>query len=152
MKNIVAFVVFSVFFINCNGKIEVSDKASVLPEEFSSKQQKRFEMYEFSEMASLMESMFASNQKLKENIINGSELGTFQDNFLQIHSAVMTDESDNDAFFRQQAKLFISAQQLIFEDKLNAKEHYNNSISACIECHQQKCGGPIPRIKTLYIE
>ena len=64
----------------------------------------------------------------------------------------MTDDSDNDAFFKQQAQIFISAQQMIFTDKENAKEHYNTSIAACITCHEEKCGGPIPRIKTLFIK
>lgn len=145
--SIVAAVIFS-----CNGKIESTDKVSELPVISDSANVKNFEMYEFSEMASLMENMFAKNKKLKENIIQGKDLGDFQDTFLKIHSAAMTDESDNDAFFQEQAKIFIAAQQMIFLDKENAKEHFNSSISACISCHQEKCGGPIPRIKTLFIK
>ena len=152
MKKFYTLFLIAVISVSCNGKIEDSDKISILPEDTNSAKAKDFEMYKFSEMASLMETMFASNKKLKENIIQGNDLGEFQDNFLKIHSSAMTDESDNDAFFKQQAQIFIAAQQMIFRDKENAKEHYNASISACIECHQEKCGGPIPRIKTLFIK
>ena len=152
MKNFSILCVLAAVALSCNGKIENSDKVSSLSEQPNSAKAKGFEMYEFSEMASLMETMFATNKTLKENIIHGNNLGEFQNDFLKIHSSAMTDESDNDAFFKQQAKIFIAAQQMIFSDKANAKEHYNNSISACIECHQEKCGGPIPRIKTLFIK
>ncbi len=113
---------------------------------------KKFEMYEMSEMAALMEQMYVDNQRLKERIKNGDTIGKFPNHFLKIHKAVMTDESDNDAFFKEQAAKFIKAQELIYEDPKNAKEHFNNGIDACIACHQQKCGGPIPKIKKLYIK
>lgn len=113
---------------------------------------KKFEMYQMSEMAALMEQMYVDNQRLKERIKNGDTIGKFPNYFLKIHKAVMTDESDNDAFFKEQAAKFIKAQELIYEDPKNAKEHFNNGIDACISCHQQKCGGPIPKIKKLYIK
>jgi hypothetical protein len=71
---------------------------------------------------------------------------------MKIHQAVMTDEKENDAFFKEQAANFIKAQELIYEDPKNAKAHFNEGIDACINCHKVKCGGPIPRIKKLYIE
>ena len=112
----------------------------------------RFKMYEMSEMAALMEQMYVDNQRLKERIKNGDTIGKFPNHFLQIHKAVMTDETDNDAFFKQQAAAFIKAQELIYEDPENAKQHFNDGVDACISCHKEKCGGPIPRIKKLYIQ
>ena len=112
----------------------------------------KFKMYEMSEMSALMEQMYVDNQRLKERILKGDTIGSFPNHFLQIHKAVMTDESDNDAFFKEQAAKFIKAQELIYEDPKNAKEHFNNGIDACIACHKQKCGGPIPKIKKLYIK
>lgn len=111
-----------------------------------------FEMYEMSEMAALMEQMYVDNQRLKGKIINGDTIGKFPQHFLKIHESVMTDEKDKDAFFNEQAKKFIEAQELIYKDPENAKEHFNHGIDACISCHQVKCSGPIPRIKKLYIE
>lgn len=113
---------------------------------------KDFQMYEMSEMAALMEQMYVDNQRLKDRIIKGDTIGKFPSHFMKIHKAVMTDESDNDAFFKEQAAKFIKAQELIYNDPKNAKEHFNNGVDACIACHKQKCGGPIPKIKKLYIK
>jgi hypothetical protein len=109
-------------------------------------------MYQMSEMAALMEQMYVDNQRLKERIKKGETIGEFPQHFLKIHNAVMTDSTDNDAFFKEQATKFIAAQELIYKDPKNAKEHFNTGVDACVKCHQQKCGGPIPRIKKLYIK
>ena len=113
---------------------------------------KKFEMYEMSEMATLMEQMYVDNQRLKERISKGDTIGKFPNHFLDIHKAVMTDETENDAFFKEQAALFIQSQELIYKDPKNAKIHFNDGINACIRCHEVKCGGPIPKIKKLYIK
>lgn len=113
---------------------------------------KKFEMYDMSEMSALMEQMYVDNQRLKERIKNGDTIGAFPNHFMAIHKAVMTDDSENDAFFKEQAKVFITAQQRIYEDPKNAKEHFNEGVNACVRCHEVKCQGPIPRIKKLYIE
>ena len=114
--------------------------------------EKKFEMYEMSEMSLLMEQMYVDNQRLKERIKNGDTIGKFPTHFMKIHEAVMTDQSENDAFFKEQAARFIKSQQLIYDDPKNAKQHFNDGVSACLSCHEVKCGGPIPRIKKLYIE
>lgn len=113
---------------------------------------KKLEMYQMSEMALLMEQMYVDNKRLKERIISGDTIGTFPKHFLKIHTAAMTDESENDDFFKEQAAKYIKSQQMIYEDPKNAKEHFNNGVDACLNCHEQKCGGPIPRIKKLYIK
>ena len=109
-------------------------------------------MYEMSEMSMLMEQMYVDNQRLAARIKNGDTIGRFPTHFMKIHKAVMTDPAENDAFFKEQATKFIKAQQLIYDDPKNAKQHFNDGVDACLHCHEQKCGGPIPRIKKLYIE
>lgn len=118
----------------------------------STGKEKELEMYQMSEMAVLMEQMYVDNQRLATRIKNGDTLGKFPQHFLKIHEAVMTDESDNDEFFKVQAAKFIQAQELIYKDPKNAAAHFNTGVDACIQCHQQKCGGPVPRIKKLYIK
>jgi hypothetical protein len=113
---------------------------------------KKFEMYEMSEMSMLMEQMYVDNQRLKERIKKGDKIGQFPDHFLKIHKAVMTDDKENDVFFKEQAAIFIQAQEMIYKDPKNAKQHFNKGVDACLKCHQVKCAGPIPRIKKLYIE
>lgn len=145
---IISLFTFCLLVFSCAKKEENnSQKENCSPEEG-----KKLEMYQMSEMAALMEQMYVDNQRLKERIKNGDSIGQFPQHFLKIHKAVMTDESDNDAFFKEQAAKFIKAQELIYKDPKNAKEHFNDGVDACIQCHKQKCGGPIPRIKKLYIE
>jgi len=113
---------------------------------------KEFKMYKMSEMAALMEQMYVDNMRLKERIATGDTIGNVPQHFLKIHASAMTDESENDAFFKVQAAKFLKAQELIYKDSLNAKKHFNDAVSTCVKCHEQKCEGPIPRIKKLYIK
>jgi cytochrome c553 len=151
MKKIIVVILVLLFLVlsvlSCQKK-----EAKATEEKCEPKTEKKLEMYQMSEMAALMEQMYVDNQRLKERIINGDTIGQFPQHFLKIHKAVMTDETDNDAFFKAQAAKFIKAQELIYKDPKNAKTHFNNGVDACIQCHQQKCGGPIPRIKKLYIK
>jgi hypothetical protein len=140
------FLYFIVLFvaISCQNKPEVETVVE-------DSEKKSFEMYEFSEMAMLMEQMYVDNERLKSKILNGDDLGEFPEHFAKIHRAGMTDPSEYDAFFKDQAALFLKAQRLIYEDPTNAEIHYNEMVNQCIACHQVKCGGPIPRIKKLYL-
>lgn len=110
-----------------------------------------FQMYEMSEMASLMEQMYAYNTQLKERILIGEPLGEYPQAFDKLHIAVLTDASDRDAFFNDQAFKFIEAQKAVYNQTENAKENFNKMVNQCLECHAKKCGGPVPRIKKLLI-
>ena len=144
------FVFFGLLSCQKEKQVEANEENTV-EKTTDSTTTEEFEMYEMSEMAALMEQMYVDNQRLKERIMKGDTIGKFPQHFIRIHKAVMTDETDKDAFFDEQAAKFIKAQELIYEDPKNAKEHFNNGIDACIKCHEVKCGGPIPRIKKLYI-
>lgn len=147
MKKIVILFLSFLLFCSCkNNEVKVVEKNT------NDSSEKKFDMYEMSEMAMLMEQMYVDNERLKERIEKGDTIGKFPNHFMKIHEAVMTDKQENDAFFKEQAANFIKAQELIYEDPKNAKEHFNQGIDACIKCHEVKCGGPIPRIKKLYIK
>lgn len=148
MKNCL-LVLFSVLLISCQKEVKKESDSEKICDTTSGK---KLEMYQMSEMALLMEQMYVDNKRLKERIIKGDTIGTFPKHFLKIHSAAMTDEAENDDFFKEQASKYIKAQELIYSDPKNAKEHFNNGVDACLNCHEQKCGGPIPRIKKLYIK
>jgi esterase/lipase len=135
------------FCISCKKE---ANKSTVVRNEKG--QGKNFEMYEMSEMAMLMEQMYVDNEQLRNRIKRGDTIGKFPNHFLEIHAAVMTDQLENDAFFKMQAANFIQAQELIYEDPKNAKDHFNKGVDACIKCHEVKCSCPIPRIKKLYIK
>ena len=143
MKQFLLILLLFSILISCKKDVNSSKKKT---------EENKFTMYEMSEMAALMEQMYVDNQRLKERITKGDIIGKFPSHFMKIHKAVMTDESENDTFFKDQAAKFIHAQERIYQDPKNAKEHFNAGVDACIQCHQQKCSGPIPRIKKLYIE
>lgn len=145
-KIILQCVILSLIF-GCTKKAdEIKDACT------SKTSSSKFKMYSRSEMAVLMEQMYIENLNLKNRIKKGASIGKFPSHFLDIHQAVMTDQSENDAFFKTQAALFIKSQELIYNDPANAKLHFNDGINACVSCHEVKCGGPILKIKKLYIK
>ena len=153
MKQIHNFLVCSLFFfastflpVSCNKKLAKEEEKKC-----TKGKEKKLEMYQMSEMAVLMEQMYIDNLKVKEKIEKGDYIGKFPNHFLKIYTAKFTDESDNDIYFKVKAKEYITAQQLLYSDSKNVKEHFNLGIDACLQCHEQKCGGPIQRIKKLYI-
>ena len=110
-------------------------------------------MAERSEMAELMNEMYAFNESIKQQILDGALSTTYPEKFNNIHSAILTDNSDRDLRFESFSKLFLEAQKQIFEaPQEELITRYNNAINACISCHNVKCVGPIPRIKKLLIE
>lgn len=151
MRKGVLLIIVLAFVFSCKKEeVKKDNNGSCAKEKHEGK--KDFQMYEMSEMAALMEQMYVDNLRLKDRIIKGDTIGKFPQHFIKIHSAVMSDGKDNDDFFKIQAKKFIQAQELIYNDPVNAKAHFNDGIQACLNCHEQKCGGPIPRIKKLFIK
>ena len=111
-------------------------------------------MYQPSEMAMLMKDFYRFNESLKAAIQNNEPLPEMPANFLDIHSATMTDANGRTQAFKNFAPSFIAAQQRV-TDSLQQGDittKYNNAISMCIACHKTECVGPIPKIKKLYIE
>ncbi len=138
-------LVFSVLFLSCNSNKSEEKK------ENCEKPKEEFQMYEASEMATLMEQMYVHNEQLREKIIKKDSLGNLPDYFSKISKATMTKGKERDEFFNDKAGVFIEAQSEIYNSK-NTKESFNAMVDACISCHEVKCGGPIERIKTLYIK
>ena len=143
-KFLILLIVFC--FFSCQKKEQIATNNDT-----SCKKEKKFEMYELSEMASLMEQMYAYNLQIKNKIEKEEPVGEFPEFFNKIYTAKFTDSSDKDPFFDEKAKAFIAAQNLIYSVPKNVKQNFNNVVTACITCHQGKCGGPIPKIKKLYL-
>lgn len=148
--NKVLALIFSFFaLVSCQQTKEKVTKETSTAKDTLAK--KTFDMYEMSEMALLMEQMYVDNQRLKARLEKGEPAGEFPSHFAKIHSAMMTDSTENDDFFKKQAKVFLEAQERIYKEPAKAKEHYSNAIQACIACHEVKCSGPIVRIKKLQL-
>ena len=149
MKKVLFLTFATLFLIGCQQTKEIKQEETVTTNDTAAK--KSFEMYEMSEMALLMEQMYVDNQRLKVRLEQGEPAGEFPSHFAKIHSAMMTDSTENDDFFKKQAKVFLEAQELIYKEPAKAKEHYSNAIQACIACHEVKCSVPIVRIKKLQL-
>ena len=147
--NKLLILLFAIAAISCQN---IEKKVDVKEEKNSCHKEKKFEMYKMSEMASLMEQMYAYNKQIRDRIIKGDTVWKFPDFFNKIYSAKFTTPSDNDDFFKENANKYIVAQKLIYSDTKNVKDNFNKGLDACVTCHQGKCGGPIPRIKKLYIK
>lgn len=147
--NKLQILLLALTIISCQNK---EKKVDVKEEKNACHKEKKFEMYQMSEMASLMEQMYAYNKQIKDRIVKGDTVGKFPEFFNKIYTAKFTTPSDNDAFFKENAQKYITAQKLIYSDPKNVKENFNKGLDACVTCHQGKCGGPIPRIKKLYIQ
>lgn len=154
MNKLYCILLISIAFISCkkNDSVAVVASESVKDSSSLASNDKKFEMYKMSEMAAMMEKMYAHNASVKIKISKGEAIGKLPDFFKYIRTAKFTDASDNDLFFKQNAELFLNTQEVLYNDAQNLKEHYNAGIDACITCHKSKCGGPIPRIKRLYLK
>ncbi|GAA0874157.1 hypothetical protein GCM10009118_05650 [Wandonia haliotis] len=116
------------------------------------REKKKFEMHESSEMASLMRQMHHINMQLKERISAGEDLGEFPESFERILEAAMTEGHVKDEFFITHAESFLESQRAIYANPEQAEDLYNKAVASCIECHQVKCTGPIPKIQQLILE
>lgn len=108
-------------------------------------------MYEPTEMALLMRTMYEYNRVLKKRIVENDSLGDFPKEFLAIHGAKMTDETERDSAFEALSKKYMKLQQSVFTTKDSVKTKFNQAVASCVECHQTRCTGPIPKIKRLLI-
>lgn len=109
-------------------------------------------MYKPSEMALLMNEMYIFNEKTKEKIIKNEDLGEIPANFLNIHSAILTDPTDRTVGFDGFSQAFLLNQQAVFSaNTIDKKEQFNVMVNSCVACHKTTCIGPIPKIKKLLI-
>ena len=138
-------VIFSVLFLSCNHNKSAEENPTC------EKPKEALQMYKASEMAILMEQMYVHNKQLREKIIKNDSLGELPKYFLNISVATMTKGKERDDFFNTKTGFFLKRQTEIYSSK-NKEKSYNTMVNACISCHEVKCGGPIDRIKTLYIK
>lgn len=144
-------ILLCVVLLSCKSETKKVDSSS--NEEQSVKEDNSFKMYEMSPMAVLMEQMWVDNQRIRDKIIEGLPITDSMPSLhYQLFLADMTDPSERDAFFEQQAKKYLETEEVFYKDpNTNTKEKFNAIVNSCLECHAKKCGGPIPRIRKLLI-
>jgi len=147
MRKFSLLLILTLLIYSCQNKLQ--------KEEISTKTAETEElvMYEMSEMALLMEKMFVENEQLKKKIENGEELGAFNQEYLKIHSAILTDPDVRNNSFNSFSKALLLNQEAVFTTEgEEVKAQFNKMVQTCIACHQTTCMGPIPRIKKLLIK
>jgi len=142
LKKSVFFILICICLSACNSDKKEAKKELVL------------DMYEPSEMSLLMNRMYEINERIKLDIIQGKTAEDFPLEFLQIHTAELSDFKNRNETFESFSKLFVEKEKNIFETDSNkeAKKRFNQAINLCISCHKTECTGPIPRIKKLLIK
>ncbi len=109
--------------------------------------------YKQSEMAALMLTMYEANLENKKLILEGKSPEKFNQEFLNIHTAKLTDSTDRNAAFKGFSDFYLKNYKMVFEaPKDSLKFSHNNTINSCIACHKTTCIGPIPKIKKLLIK
>ena len=138
-------ILFSLLLFACNTQPK--------QEPVTAKPAEKMQMYQPSEMALLMEEMYQANMKVKNQIKAGEIPKDFPEKFKNIHKAVLTDPNDRTASFEAFSKSYLDNLTSVYKatDATDAKVRFNNTINACVACHQTTCTGPIPRIKKLLI-
>ncbi|APZ45179.1 hypothetical protein BW723_02205 [Polaribacter reichenbachii] len=140
MKHSLCFLLF-LFTLSCSQKKQ--DKIVITENK----------EYKQSEMAALMLKMYAVNLENKKLILEGKSPEKFNQEFLNIHTAKLTDSTDRNAAFKGFSDFYLKNYEMLFESsKDSLKINYNNTINSCIACHKTTCIGPIPKIKKLLIK
>jgi len=136
------WVIILIFFMSCNDKTKKDEKAEVV-----------YDMYVPSEMTVLMKELYAFNLQLKKQVVNDEALTPLPEQFLNIHTAQLSNFKARTERFKSFSNIFLTAQKEIYNIKsdISLKDRFNNTINTCISCHSLECTGPIPKIKKLLI-
>jgi cytochrome c553 len=127
----------------CNSSVEVETKV-----------EKKYNVYTRTEMALLMLDMYTEMEENKERILNSHTIdGEFPASFEKIYTAELTSPEVRDDHYKAFATAYInSLNKLYSTSEVDLKNQHNEVVSTCIACHQEKCLGPIPKIKKLFID
>lgn len=140
MYKLLALFMVSVILMSCHSN-NAPKKAEIKPV-----------MYQPSEMAILMRGMYEFNKVVKTQIVNKTTLIPMPEEFTNIHSAVLTAKFERNKEFDSLSKSFITYQKALYSSSSDSTSYFfNKSINTCVSCHQTRCMGPIPKIKSLLI-
>ena len=106
-----------------------------------------------SEMATLMLKMYDKSLENKQLVLEGKQPKEFPEEFINIHTAQLTDASVRSSQFNAFSDFYLHSFKKVFEtSKDSLVAAHNNAVNSCIACHETTCIGPIPRIKKLLIK
>lgn len=117
-----------------------------------SKETPKARLYKRSELSLLMRKMHDAAKDLKKNLSDTTMRMEYKELFEEIQTAQASDlelkENNFDAFayaWQESWKDFLA-------EKDHPKEAFNRMVDQCLNCHNNRCPGPMRRIKRLKIE
>lgn len=144
---ILGYLIGVSFFVSCQ---QQEQETTVEPKATKGWQP---EVMKQSELAILMREMHDQSASFKLKINEGEMPEKFPEHFKNIHTANSTDPDVKDEVYHSFSDMYLGFIKQYEEAEGDAKViQYNNSIKACVSCHQQYCQGPIPKIEKLYIK
>lgn len=118
-------------------------------------QEKKSEMVmaEVSELAALMKEIHADAKDWRTALIDGEMVTAEADIYTRLTESEPTNKNVEGPAFNGMSQHYQSklSSFLAASDIDLAKKEFNNLVSACVQCHQNYCQGPIPTIEKLYL-
>ncbi|MCA1752342.1 MAG: hypothetical protein LC670_11245 [Flavobacteriales bacterium] len=110
-------------------------------------------MAEVSELAALMKEIHADAKDWRTALLNGETVTADTDIYTRLTESEPTNKNVEGPAFNGMSQHYQSKLSafLAASDIELAKKEYNNLVSACVQCHQNYCHGPIPTIEKLYL-
>ena len=139
------------FFISCQNQEQEEQTDNAGTE--TSEENWEPDMYEPSELVLIMRKMHEDNMAMKEEIMAGKAPKAIPEEYHKILTATATNPDELDELYYAMAKVYLNDYQAMVDaqpEELIAK--YNNLVKTCVNCHQNYCLGPIPKIEKLYIK
>lgn len=104
-------------------------------------------------MAMMMRAMYKQGEELKKQLIAGEIPDSTAYAFLHFHTVEPTNAKVLEPNFYAKAEAFRNAYEAIFKSSTPELriESYNIMVSACVNCHEDYCTGPIKKINKLTV-
>lgn len=150
LKPYIYILFLSVILFSCQEK---KTECNTCDQELAQAKKEALISHEPSELAILMLEMYAANQDWKVEILKGNVPKDFPEKYKQMHKAQSINEHAGKAFYNTMTTSYLKTiEDLTDASPENAPEKFNAMVNVCMQCHQEICPGPIPKIKKLYIE
>ncbi len=144
-------ILLSLLLVACNepaGKVGKGQAATKVQEEKCGSSKSRGVVYKGSELALAMRSMHDHLEEAGKLLKKGEQV---PDSLLPDFDHILTDKPTNPDEIGPKFYTFAQGWLGVYEDFRNDRntESYNKVMNTCINCHEQFCPGPIPKIKKL---
>lgn len=104
-----------------------------------------------SELSNVMRQMYDESLQARENVIAERPAEIDWELFKKIAHSEVTRPSLKEGVFQQQSEQFLQSVKDLNNNPDNPIAAYNVMIVNCLNCHTNRCPGPMPRIKKLEI-